>query len=807
MVKNFLLIALRFMSRQRGFSVINISGLTLGITCSLLILLYVQDELSFDRFNVDYHRMYRVGFQGKLQGKQVRSTLTAFPLSNALKTEWTDVEASTRLVKWATFPVNYQGKAFTEDYLLLADQNFFRFFSFELVDGHADSVLNGARKIVISESAAKRYFDYKGPGDKSPLGQTLHIAQGYEVKVSGIAKDPPSNSHFHYTLILSLDSWDLAKNEDWISTQVLTYFKLRDGTPTDNLDKKINQLLSYKLNKELQQVRHLTLQEFKEQGNELSYFIQPVRDIYLKSSLKDELEANGSIQYIYLFACIAAFIIVLACINFMNLTTAQSASRAKEVAVRKAVGAQNNRLVFQFLLESYFYVIIAVLIAFFLLLGLLQPFNYFTGKQLAFSTLFESKFLIGLSVFVIITGLMAGSYPSFYLTQYSPIEVLKGNLRARLRTYGIRNVLVIFQFFISATLIIATMVVYKQLDYVQQANLGFNKENVINLLHTRNLGAHGIAFKEEVLKLESVVSASYCNRLPPNVDWQSVFRKTENDHDFLFAVYEMDYDHLKTMGFPMLQGRFFSRSSPSDTAAIILNEAAAEKLGIQVVDRQPVFSGYDQPSGRVREVIGIIKNFNFQSLKDPIQPLAIVLGYEPNWEMAIRLKETAGQEAVDEIQTIYKKYAPDAPFEYTFLKQNFDKKVERERMIGLLFMLFTILAILVACLGLFGLATFTAEQQKKAIGIRKVLGATIPEIVEMLNRDFLKLVLIANLIAWPVSWWIMSQWLAQFAFHISLPWYIFVLSGAITVLIAFFSVSFQALKAASGNPVNSLRNE
>lgn len=807
MVKNFLLIALRFMSRQRGFSVINISGLTLGITCSLLILLYVQDELSFDRFNVDYDRIYRVGFQGKLQGKQVRSTLTAFPLSKTLRSEWADVEASTRLVKWATFPVNYQGKAFTEEYLLLADRNFFRFFSFELIEGHPDSVLNGSRKIVISESAAKRYFDYKGAGDKSPIGQTLYIAQGYEVKVSGIAKDAPANGHFHYSLVLSLDSWDIANNDDWISTQVLTYFKLREGSATNDLDKKINQLLSYKLNNELQQVRKLTLQEFKEQGNELSYFIQPLSDVYLKSSLKDELEANGSIQYIYLFACIAAFIIVLACINFMNLTTAQSASRAKEVAVRKAVGAQNNRLVFQFLLESYFYVIIAVLIAFFLLLILLQPFNYFTGKQLAFSTLLEPQFLIGLSAFVVITGLMAGSYPSFYLTHYSPIEVLKGNLRARLRTYGIRNVLVVFQFFISATLIIATMVVYKQLDYVQRANLGFNKKNVINLLHTRNLGANGIAFKKDLLKLNAVASASYCNRLPPNIDWQSIFRKTETDRDFLFAVYEMDYEHLKTMGFPMLQGRFFSRSFPGDTATVILNETAAEKLGIQVVDKQPIFSGYDQPNGRVREVIGIIKDFNFQSLKDPIQPLAIVLGNEPNWEMAIRLKDNVGEESVDEIRKLYKKYAPDAPFEYTFLEENFEQKVERERMIGLLFMLFTVLAILVACLGLFGLATFTAEQQKKAIGIRKVLGATIPDIVRMLNRDFLKLVLIANVIAWPISWWIMSQWLDQFAFHIALPWYIFVLSGAVTVLIAFFSVSFQALKAASGNPVNSLRNE
>lgn len=807
MLKNFLLIALRFMSRQRGFSVINISGLTLGIACSLLILLFIQDELSFDRFQKDYDHIYRVGFEGKLQGKKVRSTLTAFPLSAALRNEWPDVEASTRIVKWATFPVHYEGKSFTEPYLLLADPNFFKFFTFELVAGDPDDVLNGQRKVVITESAAKRYFDYKGAGDTSPIGKTLEMAQGYMVKVSGIAKDPPLNSHFHFTLVLSLDSWEIARREDWISTQVVTYFKLKPGSTTDDLDAKVNQLLSFKLNKELQEVRKLSLQEFKQQGNELSYFIQPLKDIYLKSDLNDELEANGSIEYIYLFSCIAAFIIMLACINFMNLTTAQSASRAKEVAVRKAVGAQNQRLVLQFLLESYFYVVIAVLVAFFILLVMLQPFNYFTGKDLSLATVFQPQFLTGLFIFVILTGLVAGSYPSFYLIQYSPIEVLKGNLRARLRTYGIRNILVVFQFFISSSLIIATMVVYSQLSYVQEANLGFNKENVINLLHTRNLMSSGKQFKEDLLKVDGVVSASYCNRLPPNIDWQAVFRPENSEKDFLFSVYEMDHEHLKTMELAMVQGRFFNKQFPQDTLNIIINETAAEKLGIKIVDKQRIFSGYDMPAGRVREVIGIIKDFNFQSLKDPIQPLAIVLGYEPNWEMAIRVQDGKVDETLPRIKALYKKYAPVAPFEYTLLKDNFHHKVEREERIGLLFILFTILAILIACLGLFGLATFTAEQQRKAIGIRKVLGATIPDIVRMLNRDFLKLVLIANLIAWPVTGWIMSQWLNQFAFHITLPWWIFALAGGITVLIAFFSVSFQALKAASGNPVNSLRNE
>lgn len=807
MLKNYLLIVLRFMSRQRGFSLINISGLTLGIACSILILLYVQDELQYDQFHPDINRSYRVGFEGKLQGKSIRSTLTSFPLAKALQKELPGVENSTRVVKWATFPIHYQGKTSTEPYLLLVDRNFFRFFSFKLLEGHPDSVLMGERKVVISESAAKRIFDYKGRGDRSPIGKKFEMAQDYEVYVSGIAEDPPLNSHFHFTLLLSLDSWSVAENEDWISTQVLTYFKLAPDAPSDQLNERINQLLSYKLNKELQEVRKLTLEEFKKQGNELKYFVQPMADIHLKSALADEIEPNGSIEYIYLFSCIAAFIIMLACINFMNLTTAQSASRAKEVAVRKSVGAQNARLISQFLLESYFYVIIAVILAIFIVVIILQPFNYFTEKEIPFATLFQREFILGIVAFVVITGLVAGSYPAFYLTQFSPIEVLKGSLRARLRSYGIRNVLVVFQFFISSSLIIATMIVYHQLQYVQKANIGFNKENIVNLLHTRNLGNKGSAFKQQLLQNEFIASASYCNRLPPNIDWQSIFRKENSEKDHLLSVYEMDYDHLKTMGYTMLQGRFFSNKSPRDSSFLILNEKAAETLGIKIVDGQKIFSGYDQPNGRIRQVIGIMKDFNFRSLKEPIQPLAIVLGYEPNWEMAVRIKEGRLQEGLAAMENLWKEFAPTAPFEYSLVEENFRHKIETEKRVATLFMIFTVLAILIACLGLFGLATFTAEQQRKAIGIRKVLGANVHEIVRMLNMNFLKLVLIANLLAWPFTWWVMSMWLDQFAFHIAIPWWIFLLAGAITFIIALFSVSFQALRAASGNPVNSLRNE
>jgi putative ABC transport system permease protein len=806
MLKNYLLIALRFFSRQRGFSIINIFGLTIGIACSLLILLYVQDELKFDRFHEDSNFIYRLGFEGKLQGKLTRSTLTGFPVAETLRSGVPQIESTLRVAHWQTFPVRYENQSFTEKYLLLADRNFFDFFTFRLIEGNPDSVLTGNRKVVISESAAKRYFNYKGKGDRPPIGKTLQLAQGYTVKVSGIAEDAPVNSHFHYSLILSLTSWEQTEPDEWLNGKVITYYKIGRNASPEEADIKIQQVLKTRLNDELTHLRNTNLEEYKKQGSELKYFSQPLTDIHLHSRMADEFELNGSIQYIYLFSSIAAFITFLACINFMNLTTARSASRAKEVAVRKAVGAQNNRLIFQFLLESYFYVIAAVIFAIAILVVALTPFNYFTEKELAIRNLFSIPFIIGIVTFILITGVVAGSYPAFYLTHFSPIDVLKGDLRGRLRSYGIRNVLVIFQFFISSALIVATLVVYQQLQYVQDANLGFNKYNVINLLHTKNLGRNAEAFKNEILKLPNIISASYCNRLPPNIDWQAIFRTEGTTKDFSLGVYEVDHDHLRTMGYKMVGGRFFSPEH-NDSMSVILNQTAADKLGINDFRKQKLFTTYDLTSGKSRNIIGIIQDFNFQSLKDPIQPMAMVLGYQPNWEMAIRLKGGEHDQAVESISRIFKKYAGDAPFEFSLLEDNFVSKHATEKRIGLLFIFFTTLAIVIACLGLFGLATFTAEQQRKSIGVRKVLGASVSSIVQLLNKDFLKLVLIANIIAWPVSWMLMQRWLAQFAYHVSIPWWTFVIATIITFSIAFISITGKAIGAARGNPVNSLRNE
>lgn len=795
------------MIRQKGFSLINISGLTLGLAASLLILLYIGDELSFDRFHHNPERIFRITQEGNIQGKPIKSAYTGYPLASTLSKETNLVESCVRLSSWATFPMRYENRANTEDRLLLADSNFFSFFNFKLLEGDPEKVLNEPAQLVITESAARRYFDYEGPGDKKPLGKKMVLAQGFIAEVTGIAADPPLQSHFRFSVILSLDSWTDATQDGWTKRRVITYCKSKSKDQLNDIQKTLDQFTTSYVKPELIARRDVDLNEFQEQGSNLEFDAQPLLDIHLKSCLSDEMDQNGDINYIYLFISIATFIILLACINFMNLSTARSASRAKEVGVRKTVGAPSSRIIAQFLIESYFYIVVAVVIAMFIIMIAIGPFNILTHKNLDSTSFFSAGFLIGIIAFILVAGLLAGSYPAFYLSYFSPIEVLKGRVRNKLRSYGIRNVLVVFQFFISACLIIATLTVYEQLRYTQSLELGFDKRNVLNLIHTANLKDNGVAFKQELLKQPEVVAASYSNRLPPNINWQYHFRPTNTKTDYLFNVYEVDYDHLKTMGYSLVKGRFFSRDFPADSLAVIINETAAKVLKWDHIHDRKLFSEYGDHNGTVREVIGVIRDFNFQSVKEPIQPIALVLGKEPNWEMAVRVKDGQEYDAIGRIRELWTKHAPDAAFEFSFLDSNFERQLETEKQIGMLFLFFTLLAIFIACLGLFGLATFTAELRIKEIGVRKVLGASVENIVVMLNRDFLKLVLIANLIAWPVSACLMFIWLEQFAYHILLPWWVFLAAGAITVLIAFVSVSARAVRAAIGDPVNSLRDE
>ncbi|MDH4090689.1 MAG: ABC transporter permease [Cyclobacteriaceae bacterium] len=810
MLKNYLLTASRILIRQKAYSAINIFGLTLGIACSLLILLYIADELKYDRFHTDSGRTYRVGFVGKFQDTEIYSAQAGAPLSRALMEEVPQVESTIRLQKWNTYPVRFEEKAFTEKGFIAADSNFFEFFNFKLIAGNTKDALRGPNKAVITENAARRYLDYKGPGDNSPIGKLFVGGSAGELtfEVSGIAENPPTQSHIQFDFVLSLDSSPDARNEIWVNASYLTYFKIKPNAQVADVKSQLDYFVEKYMGGDIEKYLGVTMEQFRAQGNTIGFIIQALPDIHLYSRLRDDITPPGSIQYVYLFGATAIFIILLACINFMNLSTARSANRAKEVGIRKTIGAVRQRLIGQFLMESYLYVSIAVIIALAVVSIALNSFNLLAGKNLTVGMMYSPFFVGGLAAFIVLLGLIAGSYPAFYLTAFKPAEVLKGKIRAGMKSSGIRNVLVVFQFFISIALIISSMIVYKQLNHLQKVDIGFNKANLLNLLHTINLNPNAEAFRNELLQHTEIVGASYANRLPPNLDWNSVFRPEGNEQDHLFYMYFADQDHLKTMGYTMTRGRFFSRDFPSDSTAVILNEAAAKQLGWQEDFEGKSLVGYfNSPEGTTVRVIGIMKDFNFESLKNTVKPMAILLGPSPNYEMAIRVTPGNTQEKIKIIESLWKKYAPQAPFEYSFLDENFDAQFRAEQRMGNIILIFTCLAVLIACLGLYGLASFTAEQRSKEISIRKVMGATVGQMMVLLSKDFTKLVVISFLIAIPFTWYAMNQWLQGFPYRIGFDAFAVLIAGVLSVAIAIFTISFQALKAAMGNPVNSLRSE
>jgi putative ABC transport system permease protein len=724
------------------------------------------------------------------------------PLAEAIQKEIPEVTAVTRFGLWRTMPMSVGDKNFTEKYFVPADSNFFKFFSFPVVAGNPDEFLKGTNKIVITESVAKRYF-----GSENPIGKImLWGAEKTAAEVTGVVSDAPPNSHIKFDILFSGESWDYMRDTHWTSNNLYTYIKLNTAGNTSKIQEHLDRMVEAYMGPELERLIGLNLKQFREQGNAVGLFTQPLLDIHLHSDLQEEITPNGNIQYLYIFGAIASFIIFIACINFMNLSTARSASRAKEVGVRKTIGALRERLLFQFLAESLIYSAISMLLALSSIGLILDSFNLLAGKELSFSIFSNPMVIGGLILFTFILGLLAGSYPAFYLTAFKPTEVLKGKVRAGFKNAALRNVLVVFQFVISIALIFGSVVVYRQLSYMQKKNLGFDKENVVSLLHTLSLGKNAQAFKNELLSNPSFKGASFSNNLPPDITWTSAFRKGGSDQDFLLSIYQVDHDHLATMGYEMAEGRFFSREFKSDTAVIILNETAYKQMAFKNLDEAVVLSYQGEKTAPLK-VIGVLKDFNFKSLRESVKPLGVLLGSEPNYAMAIRLSHGNTQAHIQTLETLWKKYAPGAAFDYSFLDQNFDALFRAEQRMSQIILIFTVLAIGIACLGLLGLAAYTAEQRAKEMSIRKVMGASVPQLIMLLSRDFTILILVAFAIASPLAWFFADQWLSGFANRIDIDFSVLVISGLVSMVIALFTVSSQSLKVARENPVKTMRME
>ncbi|MCB0487444.1 MAG: ABC transporter permease [Cyclobacteriaceae bacterium] len=801
MLRNYLKVAVRNILKYKFFSAINILGLSIGMACCLFIFIYVSDELSYDQFHKDADKIYRIGLLGRMAGQEFNTSNSSWPVTNAMQEEITGVESGVRTWHRSAALLFKNGdKIFSEKDFVYADSNFFDFFSFKLLEGDPQTALKEPNTVVLTPAIAKKYFD-----TIDPLGQIITIGNDeVAYKVTGIVEPAPGNSHFHYSAIGSFASTKGVLFEGWTGNSLHSYVKLNPNTTVAQVNSRLDELVAKYVSKEVEEGLGISYDDFKKNGGEYKYYLYPLIDTHLKSPTQDDIEPNGEIKYVYIFSMVGVFILVIACINFMNLSTARSASRAKEVGLRKTLGSARSQMIGQFLSESVIYSLVGVIIALGITYLLMPYFNTLAGKQLTFDSLLNWQFGAGVLTLILVVGFVAGSYPAFYLTAFNAVEVLKGKLRSGMKSKGVRSTLVVVQFAISIFLIIATAIVLQQLQYLQSKNLGMDKQNVIVLQNVGKLGTDRPAFKNEVLQISGVEKASFTNNSFPGVNNTTVFKTRGSEQDQLAGSYYADYDHLDVMKFEMTSGRYFSRDFLTDTIAVIVNEAAVKQFGWTDPIGQEL-TNFNGPEPQVNKVIGVVKDFNFESLKSEVRPLVISF---TDYSRFLLVRYSGNPEGtLSAIESLWKKYGSDSPFEYTFLDQDFDALFRAEQRLKNIFLVFAGLAIFIACLGLFALAAFTTEQRTKEIGIRKAMGATVPNLTVLLSKEFSLLVIIAFIPAAGAAWYFMSQWLQDFAYRIQINPLILILGGLIAFVVAWLTVGFQALRAAKSNPVTSLRYE
>jgi putative ABC transport system permease protein len=810
MIKNYLKIAWRNLVKNKTFSLINIVGLAIGLACFILIALYVTDEISYDRYNEKADRIFRVNSDIRFGGTDLKLAVCSDPMGATLKKDYPQVEEYVRFYN-SNGPklVKKDNEFINEARVTYADSTLFNVFTLPAISGDAKNALNEPNTVVITESIAKKYF-----GTAQAVGKSIETNDNNNTpyKVTAVIKDIPRNSHFNFDFIFSMDNLEYGWG-NFLSHNHQTYILLKPGTDPKVFEKNFEQVIDkYIVPQAKQYMQVSSMEEFRKSGNKLEYSLMPLLAIHLHSDKIAEMGVNGNIQYVYIFSAVAIFILLIACVNFMNLSTARSANRAKEVGIRKVLGTEKKTLIGQFLAESVFMVFIAMILAIILTWLSVSYFNDISGKNLALADLFKPGFLVFMLLLPLLVGSLAGSYPAFFLSSFQPVQVLKGKINKGFRRSNFRSGLVIFQFFTSIVLIIGTIVVFRQLNYIQNKKIGFNKDQVLVINGTGALGNNTVAFKNEVAKMSGVRAASFAGYLP-------VSNSSRNDNSFSteavmtdkngfnMQVWNIDYDYIPTLGMEMLEGRNFSSSYGADSTAVIINESTARLIGFsEPVGKKLYTSDGNAGNSIVYTIVGVVKNFNYQSLRENVGPLCFRLG-DNRWATAFKVAASDVQGLIKNIESKWKSMAPGMPFMYEFLDESFDSMYRAEQRMGKVALSFAVLAILIACLGLFGLATYMAEQRTKEIGVRKVLGASVPDIVSMLSKDFAKLVLIAAIIAFPFAWFVMNRWLEDFAYRINIGWWVFVIAGMSAIFIALVTVSFQAIKAAFANPVNSLRTE
>lgn len=812
MLKNYFNVAFRNLVKHKFYSLINVLGLSIGLTCFLMISLYVVDELSYDNFHTDADRIYRMDFSGNINGSEFITALASAPSAAVMVEEFPEVEDAIRFRGTGNLiikPKNSE-EAFNEDDVVHVDKNFYSFWDFELVNGDPKSCLERPQTMVISESLASKIF-----GDTDPLGKIVTLNSEEDWEITGVFEDMPSNSHFAYEAMLSMENREDAKSKMWMSFNFNTYLKLQPGYDPAELEAKFPALIEKYIGPEVEKFMGATLDEFFSSGNKAGFYLFPLKDIHLNSDKLGELEVNGDIKYVLIFTAIAVFILVLACINFMNLSTARSAGRAKEVGVRKVMGAQKGQLVNQFLSEAFLITIISIVFAYLLSFLLLPFFNALAEKEIMTGELLSIRFTLIMITVLIVVGLLAGSYPAFYLSKFRPVETLKGKLNLGLKGGGLRSTLVVLQFCVSIIMIIGTAIVFQQLSYIQNKKLGYSKDHILMVHDPWLMGDKSDSYKNEALQHSNILSGTMSSFLPVNTAdnnnaWFPGSNATKSE-TYVFHEFRVDHDYMETLGIEMKTGRSFSKDFPSDSSAVVLNESAINRLGWTNEDAigQTIstFDGFGDSIYAVPyKVIGVVKDFHFSSLRNSIEPLIFELGRSRGF-VSFKVSSENMNETLDFLEAKWDEFAPGQPYDYSFLDERFNEMYQNEQKLGQIFGVFAFLAIFIACLGLYGLAAFTAEQRKKEIGVRKVLGASISSIITLLSKEFLKLVGIAFIFGSIIAGFLMNRWLEDFDNRTNLNAMVFLMAGVLALVIAWVTMSFQSWNAARVNPARSLKDE
>lgn len=806
MLRNYFKVAFRNLWKNKGYSAINIFGLAIGLATCLLILIFVMDELSYDRFHKKADRIYRVDAEINFGGSHQHYAVASDPMGPTLKADFPQVEQAVRFRQYGGFRVKKGEENVQEHRVVHVDSTIFDVFSLPLLEGNPKTALSDPSSVVITEEMAQKYF-----GSAEVLGKILRIDDERDYRVSGVLKSIPKQSHIRFDFFRPLQSEE-SRAGNWLSHNFNTYIVLREGADPKRLEAQFGAISKKYVGPQVQAFLNASLDELEKGGSYLRYSLMPLTKIHLQSNKAGEIGPTGNIQYVYIFSAIAAFILLIACVNFMNLSTARSANRAKEVGVRKVLGSHKKALVAQFLTESILISAVSLLLALGLAQLLLPFFNQLSGKEIEVGLFTKPWLLPSLVVLMLIVGLLAGSYPSFYLSSFQPVTVLKGKLSGGFKRSWLRSSLVVFQFSISIILIVGTVVIYSQLKFIRNKNLGFSRDQVLVVQNGYALGNKAASFKNEIKTLQGVEAVTMTGYLPTGVyrNDNPLFADASLDQKSAVSLqnWYVDEDYVPTLKMQVVKGRNFNRQMATDSSGVLINEAAARLLPFAEPVGQTVYFVEDMKTKQSRpfRILGVIKDFNFNSLREVVSPMALFYGQEQG-SFAIRLQTADAGNILSLIQNKWKAMAPGQPFNHSFMDEDFNRIYEGEQRVGKIALSFSVLAILIACLGLFGLVTYAAEQRTKEIGIRKVLGASVGNIVNMLSIDFVRLVAVAILIAFPLAWYGMNKWLQDFAYRIPIDWKVFLVAGVAAVLIAVITVSAQAIKAALANPVKNLRTE